>query len=76
MPHHHVLSSSYDDDDHLMHVAYLINKKNRKTATSLALVKVTGTVQDEAQAIEWAEKLMNTVYEGELAFNFACAFGR
>ncbi|KAJ3568590.1 hypothetical protein NP233_g5609 [Leucocoprinus birnbaumii] len=62
--HHYVLDSHYDDEDHLMHVSYLIDKPDKKQGTSLELVKVTGTVQDEVQAFEWAEKLMSAVYEG------------
>ncbi|KAF5357963.1 hypothetical protein D9756_001533 [Leucocoprinus leucothites] len=62
--HHYVLDSHYDDEDHLMHVSYLIDKLDKKQGTSLELLKVTGTVQDEVQAFDWAEKLMSTVYEG------------
>lgn len=74
MPHHHVLSSSYDDEKHLIHVAYLTNKQNKKKGTTLELVKVTGTVQDEVRAFEWAEELMNAVYEGGLPFHFSLVF--
>ncbi len=71
VPHHHVLSSSYDDETHLMHVAYLIQKPNKKKGTTLELVKVTGTVEDEVQAFEFSENVMSAVYEGELPFNFS-----
>lgn len=53
-----------------MHVSYLINELDKKNGTSLALIKVTGTVQDEVQALEWAERLMSAVYEGEFEFHF------
>lgn len=59
-----------------MHVSYLIDKTDRKKGTKLALVRVTGTVENEIQAFEWAEKLMSTVYEGELDFNFPSAFAQ
>jgi sphingosine kinase len=68
VPHHYVLAGRFDDEDHLIHVSYLINKLDKRKGISLQLVKVTGTVQDEVQAFEWTEKLMNTIYEGKLVF--------
>lgn len=53
-----------------MHVSYVTDSLDKKSGTSLAPVKVAGTVQDEVHAFEWAEKLMSAVYEGELVFHF------
>lgn len=72
--HHYVLESHYDNDNDLFHVSYLINKLDKKKGISLELIKVTGTVQDKVQAFEWAEKLMSTVYDGEVVSSFPIEF--
>jgi hypothetical protein len=48
-----------------MHVSYLIERPEKRKGTSLMLVKVKGNIEDRDCALEWSEKLMSTIYDGE-----------
>ncbi|KAG5645241.1 hypothetical protein DXG03_006658 [Asterophora parasitica] len=62
VPHRQVLGVSFDEDNGVLHVAYLYRKKR---ADALSLVKLEGKPQgpQKVELTEWAETLVKNAYD-------------